>query len=186
VGKVYVQLFDVTLGAHVGQYTLCVFSPTCGDAVALEHTGDLYSCDHFVEPKFKLGNIRDTTMAEMLALPEQRRFGADKRETLPKYCRECDVRFACNGGCPKDRFAMTPDGEPGLNFLCAGYKAFFEHVDEAMRVMAGLLQQQRPPTEIMGMYAAADQRWRVEAAKAGRNEACPCGSGRKVKHCHGA
>jgi uncharacterized protein len=81
---------------------------------------------------------------------------------------------------------MTPDGEPGLNFLCAGYKAFFEHVDEAMRVMAGLLQQQRPPTEIMGMYAAADQRWRVEAAKAGRNEACPCGSGRKVKHCHGA
>jgi uncharacterized protein len=186
VGKVYVQLFDVTLGAHVGQYTLCVFSPTCGDAVALEHTGDLYSCDHFVEPKFKLGNIRDTTMAEMLASPEQRRFGADKRDTLPKYCRECDVRFACNGGCPKDRFAMTPDGEPGLNYLCAGYKAFFEHVDEAMRVMAGLLEQKRPPTEIMGMYAAADQRWRAEAAKAGRNEACPCGSGRKVKHCHGA
>jgi uncharacterized protein len=185
VGKVYVQLFDVTLGAHVGQYTLCVFSPTCGDAVALEHTGDLYSCDHFVEPKFKLGNIRDTTMAEMVASALQRKFGADKRDTLPKYCRECDVRFACNGGCPKDRFAMTPDGEPGLNYLCAGYKAFFEHVDEAMRVMAGLLEQKRPPTEIMGMYAAADQRWRAEAAKAGRNEVCPCGSGRKVKHCHG-
>jgi uncharacterized protein len=186
VGKVYVQLFDVTLGAHVGQYTLCVFSPTCGDAVALEHTGDLYSCDHFVEPDFKLGNIREQHMADLVGSARQRKFGTDKRDTLPKYCRECGVRFACNGGCPKDRFAITPDGEAGLNYLCAGYKAFFEHVDEPMRVMAQLLEQKRPPAEIMRLYAEADERWRAEAAKLGRNELCPCGSGRKVKHCHGA
>jgi uncharacterized protein len=186
VGKVYVQLFDVTLGAHVGQYTLCVFSPTCGDAVALEHTGDLYSCDHFVEPDFKLGNIREEHMADLVGSARQRKFGTDKRDTLPKYCRECDVRFACNGGCPKDRFAITPDGEAGLNYLCAGYKAFFEHVEEPMRVMAQLLEQKRPPAEIMRLYAEADERWRAESAKLGRNELCPCGSGRKVKHCHGA
>ena len=186
VGKVYVQLFDVTLGAHVGQYSLCVFAPTCGDAVALEHTGDLYSCDHFVEPDYLLGNIREATMAEMVGSARQRRFGMDKRDTLPKYCRECEVRFACNGGCPKDRFIATPDGEPGLNYLCAGYKMFFEHVDQPMRMMARLLEAQRPPAEIMQWYSAADERWRIEARKAGRNEPCPCGSGRKVKQCHGA
>jgi uncharacterized protein len=186
VGKVYVQLFDVTLGAHVGQYSLCVFSPTCGDALALEHTGDLYSCDHFVEPDYLLGNIREATMAEMVGSARQRKFGTDKRDTLPKYCRECDVRFACNGGCPKDRFIATPDGEPGLNYLCAGYKMFFEHVDRPMRMMARLLEAQRPPAEIMRWYAIEDERWRAEARKVGRNEPCPCGSGRKGKHCHGA
>jgi uncharacterized protein len=186
VGKVYVQLFDVTLGAHVGQYSLCVFSPTCGDALALEHTGDLYSCDHFVEPDYLLGNIRETTMVEMVGSARQRKFGTDKRDTLPRYCRECSVRFACNGGCPKDRFIATPDGEPGLNYLCAGYKAFFEHVDQPMRIMARLLEAQRPPAEIMQWYAMEDERWRVEAKKVGRNDPCPCGSGRKVKHCHGA
>jgi len=184
VAKVYVQLFDVTLGAHVGQYSLCVFSPTCGDAVALEHTGDLYSCDHFVEPDFKLGNIREEHMVDMVASARQRKFGADKRDTLPQYCRECDVRFACNGGCPKDRFTTTPDGEPGLNYLCAGYMAFFRHVDEPMRRMAQLLEAQRAPAEIMRWYAMQDETWRAEAAKVGRNEACPCGSGRKTKHCH--
>jgi uncharacterized protein len=154
--------------------------------VALEHTGDLYSCDHFVEPEYLLGNIREATMAEMVGSARQRRFGMDKRDTLPKYCRECEVRFACNGGCPKDRFIATPDGEPGLNYLCAGYKMFFEHVDQPMRMMARLLEAQRPPAEIMQWYSAADERWRIEARKAGRNEPCPCGSGRKVKQCHGA
>jgi uncharacterized protein len=186
VGRVYVQLFDVTLGAHVGQYSLCVFSPACGDALALEHTGDLYSCDHFVEPDFKLGNIRETHMADLVASARQRKFGTDKRDSLPKYCRECSVRFACNGGCPKDRFIATPDGEPGLNYLCAGLKMFFEHVDKPMRMMARLLKAERPPAEIMHWYAMEDERWREQARKLGRNEACPCGSGRKVKHCHGA
>lgn len=186
VGKVYVQMFDTTLGAHVGQYSLCVFSPTCGNALALEHNGDLYSCDHYVEPDFKLGNIRDHHIVDLVTSDKQRQFGASKETSLPGYCRGCDVRFACNGGCPKDRFSITPDGEPGLNYLCAGYKRFFRHVEGPMRIMAGLLQQGRAPAEIMNWYVAEDVRWRAEADKVGRNQPCPCGSGRKSKHCHAA
>jgi uncharacterized protein len=114
VGQVYVQMFDVALGAWVGQPgAVCVFAPTCGNALALEHTGDLYSCDHYVEPDFLLGNIKDTPMIELVASEKQRKFGQDKLDTLPRYCRECEVRFACHGGCPKNRFIETPDGEPG-------------------------------------------------------------------------
>jgi len=184
VGSVYVQIFDTTLGAHLGQYGLCIFSPTCGNALALEHNGDLYSCDHFVEPDFKLGNIIEDHMADLVASERQRKFGRDKQSTLPSYCRECDVLFACNGGCPKDRFIATPDGEPGLNYLCAGYKRFFQHVDAAMRRMAELLRQGRAPAEIVQWVAGEDERWKAVAAKMGRNEACPCGSGKKAKHCH--
>ncbi|MDP9270344.1 MAG: anaerobic sulfatase maturase [Chloroflexota bacterium] len=178
VGEVFVQMLDVTLGAHVGQYSLCIHSPTCGNALALEHTGDLYSCDHFVEPDFKLGNIHDKTMIELVASPQQRAFGQDKLDTLPQYCMECDVRFACNGGCPKDRFIDTPDGEPGLNYLCAGFKEFFGHVDRPMRMMADLLKSGREAPEIIETYATED-------AKRGRNDPCTCGSGREWKHCHG-
>ncbi|MEZ4770969.1 MAG: anaerobic sulfatase maturase [Caldilineales bacterium] len=182
VGTVYVQLFDVTLGAHVGQYSLCIHSPTCGLALALEHNGDLYSCDHFVEPDYLLGNIREQSMIELVASPQQVRFGQDKLDALPGYCRTCDVRFACHGGCPKDRFINTPDGELGLNYLCAGYKLFFHHVDEPMRIMAGLLRQNRYADEIMGILAEQEQ---AAFAHAGRNDPCPCGSGKKFKHCHG-
>ena len=112
---------------------LCIFAETCGNAVALEHNGDLYSCDHFVEPEHLLGNIMTTHMVELVASPQQRAFGDAKRDTLPRYCLDCEVRFACNGECPKNRFTTTPDGEPGLNYLCAGYKAFFTHVDGLMR-----------------------------------------------------
>jgi uncharacterized protein len=184
VGSVYVQIFDTTLGAHLGQYGLCIFSPTCGNAMALEHNGDLYSCDHYVEPDFKLGNIRDDHLADLVASERQRKFGTDKQTTLPDYCRECDVLFACNGGCPKDRFIATPDGEPGLNYLCAGYKRFFQHVDPSMRRMAEMLRQGRAPAEIMNWVAVEDGRWKALAAKIGRNQACPCGSGKKAKHCH--
>lgn len=186
VGRVYVQFFDTTLGAHVGQYSLCVFSPTCGNALALEHNGDLYSCDHFVEPDYLLGNIRQQHMADLVGSAKQRKFGGDKQTTLPRYCRECSVRFACNGGCPKDRFLETPDGEPGLNYLCAGYKRFFEHVDRPMRLMARLLQSERAPAEIMELYAVQDEAWRTQARKLGSNADCPCGSGRKSKQCHAA
>ena len=148
VGRVYVQMFDVTLGAHVGQYSLCIHAPTCGDALAMEHNGDLYSCDHFVEPDYLLGNIHDKRMLELVASPQQRAFGTDKRDTLPAYCRECPFLFACNGGCPKDRFIETPDGEPGLNYLCAGYKIFFGHVDAPMRRMKELLGSGRYADEI--------------------------------------
>jgi uncharacterized protein len=183
VGRIYVQMFDVTLGAHMGQYYLCVFAPTCGNALALEHNGDLYSCDHFVEPDFLLGNIKETHMLELISSPKQRKFGRDKNDTLPKYCRECEVRFACNGGCPKDRFIKTPDCESGLNYLCVGYKLFFKHVDRPMRIMADLIRQGRAPSEIMFLYAAKDANLK-SLAQLSRNKPCPCGSGRKFKQCH--
>ena len=124
-------------------------------ALAMEHNGDLYSCDHFVEEGYKLGNITETPMAELVASPQQRAFGLAKRDTLPRYCLECDVRFACHGGCPKDRFIRTPDGEPGLNYLCAGYKAFFHHIDEPMRAMSALLRQGRAPVGADGRVRGA-------------------------------
>ncbi|MFN8471075.1 MAG: anaerobic sulfatase maturase [Anaerolineae bacterium] len=186
VGTVYVQMFDVALANWVGEPpTLCIHSETCGLALAMEHNGDLYSCDHFVEPAYRLGNITETPMADLVASPQQRAFGLAKRDTLPAYCRDCDVRFACHGGCPKDRFITTPKGEPGLNYLCAGYKAFFHHVDRPMRVMAELLRRGRAPAEIMQMYAAEDRQRQAMYATVGRNDPCPCGSGKKFKHCHG-
>ena len=135
VGQIYVQMFDVALGAWLGQPGgLCIFAPTCGQALALEHNGDLFSCDHYVEPDYLLGNIQSDHMLELVTSEKQRQFGADKQATLPRYCRECEVRFACHGGCPKNRFIHTPDGEPGLNYLCTGYKAFFNHVDRPMKM----------------------------------------------------
>ena len=180
IGEVYVQMFDVALANWHGEPpSLCVHSETCGLALAIEHTGDLYSCDHFVEPAFKLGNIKDTHMIELIASPQQRKFGLDKRDTLPLFCRECDVRFACHGGCPKDRFTDDPYGEPGLNYQCPSFKAFFHHVDGPMRRMSDLLRAGRAPSELVHEYAAED-------ARRGRNDPCTCGSGRKWKHCHGA
>ena len=157
VGTVYVQMFDVALASWVGVPNgLCVHSETCGAALALEHNGDLYSCDHFVEPKYLLGNILKDNMIDLIASDQQRKFGLDKRDTLPNYCRVCSVRFACHGGCPKDRFIETPDGEPGLNYLCAGFKLFFNHVDQPMRIMADLLKQNRAPAEIMQILAVEE------------------------------
>jgi uncharacterized protein len=186
VGEVYVQLFDSALASWAGEpQPLCIFAETCGNALALEHNGDLYSCDHFVEPKHLLGNIRQDRMLKMVASPQQRAFGLAKRETLPRYCRECEVRFACNGECPKNRFIDTPDHEPGLNYLCEGYKAFFGHVDRPMRIMTWLLRMGRPPREVMAIVRAEDGRPREALARARPNDACPCGSGRKYKRCHG-
>jgi len=186
IGEVYVQMFDVALANWYGEPSgLCVFSKTCGTALALEHNGDLYSCDHFVEPQYKLGNIKETHMIELVASDQQRKFGRDKFDTLPQYCLACDVRFACQGGCPKDRFISTPDGEPGLNYLCAGYKLFFHHVNQPMQLMVQLLRQNRAPSELTQLYQAKDREWQALLAKTGRNDPCPCGSGQKFKHCHG-
>ncbi|MCB0044053.1 MAG: anaerobic sulfatase maturase [Caldilineaceae bacterium] len=186
VGRVYVQMFDVALGAWLGQPGgLCIFAPTCGQALALEHNGDLYSCDHFVEPDYLLGNIQHDPMLKLVSSERQRRFGADKQATLPAYCRRCEVRFACHGGCPKNRFITTPDGESGLNYLCAGYKAFFNHVDRPMRIMADLIRRQRPPAAIMDILAQEEAGQSQAFARAGRNDPCPCGSGKKFKQCHG-
>jgi uncharacterized protein len=175
--KVFVQMFDVALASWVGMPTLCVFSPTCGNALAPEHSGDLYSCDHFVEPDYLLGNIRDTHMLGLVAPPKQRQFGNHKQDALPRYCRECEVRFACHGGCPKDRFISAPDGKPGLNYLCAGYKLLFRHIDGPMRVMADLIRRSRYADEIMASYAAEDARLSQVFSTCGRNDKCPCGSG---------
>jgi serine-type anaerobic sulfatase-maturating enzyme len=185
VGRTFVQLFDVSLEMWTGlASSLCVFRPTCGSALALEHNGDLYSCDHFVYPENRLGNIMQAPLAQMISSPQQIQFGQDKLNTLPQYCRQCEVRFACNGECPKHRFAKTPDGEPGLNYLCAAYKRFFTHIDPYMRFMAEELGHQRPPANVM-QWARARDLQASAPGKPGRNELCPCGSGLKFKRCCG-
>jgi uncharacterized protein len=150
VGKVFVQLFDVTLANWVGAPPgLCVFAETCGEAAVMEHNGDLYSCDHFVYPEYFLGNIKQTPLAEMMGSARQVQFGKDKRDMLPRYCLGCTFRFACHGGCPKSRIISTPDGQPGLNWLCEGYKTFFEHVKPYLDFMAEELIHERPPANVM-------------------------------------
>lgn len=159
VGRIFVQVIDVALGNWMGLGSgLCVFAEKCGRALALEHNGDLYSCDHFVYPKYKLGNLMNQTLGSMVDSPQQVKFGSDKLDTLPRYCIECPVRFACNGECPKHRFLKTPDGEPGLNYLCAGYKKFFTHVDPYMRIMSDLLRDRRPAADIMPLAREWDGR----------------------------
>ena len=185
VGRVFVQVFDVALGVWLGQpASLCIFAETCGSALALEHNGDLFACDHFVEPRYKLGNLAHDKLIALVGSEAQRRFGLDKRDTLPRYCRECAVRFICNGGCPKDRLLTTLDGEPGLNYLCEGFKTFFTHIDQPMKTMASLIQQQRPPADIMFMLAREQAELQKKFTQTGRNALCPCGSGKKFKHCH--
>jgi len=187
VGRVFVRDFDQALAAWVGAgASLCVYAEQCGRAVALEHNGDLYRCDHFVTPQDKLGNIHQTPIAELADSRGQLQFGRDKSERLADCCRRCEFRFACNGACPKDRFLPTPDGQPGLNFLCRGYKAFFRHVDPYMQAMAAELRAGRPADGVMRRLRAEKERARQSAATGGsvrRNDPCPCGSGRKYKHC---
>jgi uncharacterized protein len=152
VGKIFVQQFDAALANWTGHPAgVCIFSENCGRALAVEHNGDLYSCDHYVYPRYKLGNLMNTAIATLVDSPEQQAFGSAKSATLPRYCRECPVRFACHGECPKHRFLKTPAGEPGLNYLCAGYKKFFTHIDAPMKTMAALLDLQRAPSGIMQM-----------------------------------
>lgn len=161
VGDVFVPVFDTALAHWLGMHQVgaCVHAETCGRAVALEHNGDLYSCDHFVDPQHLLGNIAEgRTLLDLVDSPRQVAFGEAKRDTLPQYCRRCPVKFACNGGCPKDRFLRTPDGEEGLHYLCEGYQAFFTHVDAPMQVMAALLRNGRDATGLRHWYASRDRR----------------------------
>jgi uncharacterized protein len=155
VGKVFVTTFDVALGSWLGQHNSCVVAPTCGAALTMEHNGDVYSCDHYVEPGHKLGNVKETPLRSLVSSEQQRRFGQAKFDTLPRYCKECPVLFACYGECPRNRFIETPDGEGGLNYLCAGYKKFFLHVDAPMKAMAQLVRQGRHADEIMQLRSAA-------------------------------
>jgi uncharacterized protein len=158
VGRVFVQTFEAAVANWLGLASsgICVFNETCGQALAIEHNGDIYSCDHFVEPTYLLGNIKNQHMLALVASEQQQQFGRHKRDGLPRYCIECDVRFACHGECPKNRFVRTPDGEPGLNYLCAGLKHFFHHIDQPARLIAELLRRNRPADEVMAILAGED------------------------------
>lgn len=149
VGEVFVGTFDAALGNWLGMPSLCIFSPYCGRSLALAHNGDVYACDHFVEPDCRLGNIHRDRLPDLLDGDRQQRFGQAKFAALPEQCRSCDVLFACYGECPRNRFATTAAGEPGLNYLCAGYRRFFRHIDAPMTRMASLLSQGRGAAEIM-------------------------------------
>ena len=181
IGRIIVQSFEEAARPAYGlDHSLCIFRPTCGDVPVLEHNGDFYSCDHFVTPEHRLGNVRETPLLELLESPAQESFGRAKQETLPHYCRVCHVRNMCNGGCPKDRIIRTPDGEPGLNYLCAGYRRFFTHCRPYTDQMAALRWAGHPPERLMDELRAEAA---GELPKAGRNDPCHCGSGRKYKKC---
>jgi len=180
IGRIKVQIFEeATRTAFNQEHSLCIFRPTCGDIPVVEHNGDFYSCDHFVDVEHCLGNIQDTPLVELLESPAQRAFGNAKLETLPRYCQECKARAMCNGECPKNRFLQTPDGEEGLNYLCAGYKRFFAHCQPFVSEVAAQwprqnLDRQMPPEQTANARTSL---------KPGRNDPCPCGSGLKYKKC---
>ena len=184
VGIFFVQIFDIALELWFRKKSsLCLFNETCGEAMAIEHNGDLYSCDHFVYPENKLGNILEQSMNTLAQSEQQNMFGQNKKMKLPEYCKSCDVRFACNGECPKHRFVKTPDGEDGLNYLCEGYKHFFHHIDPYMKCMVAELKKKQPPSNVM-MWAKEKDRG-FPKLKISRNNLCPCGSGKKYKVCCG-
>ena len=181
IGRIMVQIFEEAARPAYGQdHSLCVFRSSCGDLPVIEHNGDFYSCDHFVTPEHRLGNIRETPLLELLESPRQRAFGRAKLDKLPRYCRDCEVRAMCHGGCPKDRIIQAPDGEPGHNYLCAGYKRFFLHCRPYLARLAALRRGAQSPELLMKMVRAEDVK---SFPKTGRNDPCPCGSGLKYKKC---
>jgi len=183
VARYYVQIFDTTLANYVGEMPgLCVFSETCGDALVIEHNGDIFSCDHYVYPEYYLGNIREASITDIVKSQRQFDFGIDKRNKLPGYCLQCEVRYACHGECPKHRFINAPDGRPGLNYLCEGYKMFFHHVEPYMDYMAKELKNKRAPANVMQWVKNKDSQV-VKPVIPERNDPCPCGSGKKFKNC---
>ncbi|MCW4030518.1 MAG: anaerobic sulfatase maturase [Candidatus Bathyarchaeota archaeon] len=153
VGKMFIQFFDGVLCSYVRGYSsLCILSPKCGEGVALEHNGDVYSCDHFVEPNYLLGNILDTPLADLVFSSKQKNFGDAKWKKIPHYCRACEFLFTCYGECPKNRVLRTLDGEENLNWLCVGLKDFFTHTKEPMQIMADLLRAGYPASDIMELW----------------------------------
>jgi uncharacterized protein len=181
MGRLMVQIFEEAARPALGLgHSLCIFRPTCGDVPVVEHNGDVYQCDHVVTPEHRLGNIREIPLAELLESPAQDAFGRATEVSLPRHCQACDVLTMCNGGCPKDRIIQAPDGEPGLNYLCAGYRRFFIHCRPYTERMAALRWAGREPESLMEQLRAEE----IEALPtAGRNDPCPCGSGRKFKTC---
>ena len=150
VGKIFVEIFDCTLANWMGvSPSICAYSKECGHAGVMEHNGDVYSCDHFVFPEYKLGNIRDHSLIDMLYGEQQQEFSRLKHSSLPRQCKECDMEFACHGECPKNRFMKDKYGDSGLNYLCPGYYHYYQHVAPYMDYMKQELMAQRPPSNIM-------------------------------------
>ena len=185
VGKIFIQIFDSALASWV-EYpsAVCLFAPTCGISLIIEHNGDIYSCDHFVDPEHLLGNIMETPLEELVNSPAQIQFGQDKFEGLAEKCLTCNVNFACHGACPKHRVCDSDD-EIHLNYLCYSYKQFFEHIKWPMILMATLLKQNRAPADVMPILAGAPETLKYVFPEIGRNDPCPCGSNLKFKKCHG-
>jgi uncharacterized protein len=181
IGRVHIQNFDEATRPFLGlEHALCISRQVCGNIVVLEHNGDVYSCDHFVDPQHRLGNIHGTPLAGLIETPALLEFGRNKRERLPRYCRQCDVLALCNGGCPKDRLARTPEGEEGLNYLCPGLKQFYTHTRPYLQKLAWHRRSGEPMESFMGSLKSEDA---AAARTASRNDPCPCGSGRKYKKC---
>lgn len=181
IGRIMVQIFDeAARPVRELEHSLCIFRETCGNIPALEYNGDFYPCDHYVDSNFLVGNIRRTSIAELLKSPAQLQFGRDKRDTLPRFCLECNVLAMCNGGCPKDRFIATPDGEDGLNYLCEGFKQFFTHARPVMERLVPLWKSGASPAQLMAAARGVEQ---PKVPRTGRNLPCPCGSGLKYKNC---
>jgi len=183
IGKLNVQFFAETMLVWSGgTANLCWMAPTCGRVPVVEHDGSVYSCDHFVTPDHRIGNIDDSSLSELLELPQQRSFGMDKRESLPAQCRTCRWLDVCNGGCPKDRFASSAGGDSRLNHLCSGNQKFFAHAEQPMKQIIKLRKRGFSPAGILAeLRAGSKPRWKG----VGRNDPCPCGSGRKYKQCCG-
>lgn len=180
LGDIYVQIFEEVISAWAGFGTnLCIFSKKCGKAAVMEHNGDLYSCDHFVKPGYKLGNINNKNILEMMNSKQQKEFGRAKKEKLNKKCLNCDYLFICNGGCPKNRLLNNEEEKYNLNYLCEGYKLFFNYITPFMEKLAQLVKR-RKSSVIMKkeMKKIYKKTWDV-----GRNDPCPCGSGKKYKKC---
>ncbi len=184
IGRVFVQTFEVALALwmNVGA-GVCHFAPTCGRALVLEHNGDVYACDHYVYPAYRRGNILERPLAELVDDPAQIQFGADKQDRLPEVCRRCPWLFACNGECPKHRFIRERPESPPRSYLCEGYRVFFSHADPYLKRLAFLLRMGLSAQNIRAEIAERDRPAVWE--KVGRNDPCPCGSGRKYKQCHG-
>ncbi|MEW9670011.1 anaerobic sulfatase maturase [Ammoniphilus sp. 3BR4] len=150
VGSIHIMNFEWALSSWLGlPSSICIFSEHCGRAAVMEHNGDLYSCDHFVYPEYRLGNVLTDALSDLIETEQQKNFGTSKKTALPKACIACEVRFACHGECPKHRFLLTDDGEPGLNYLCAGYKKYFRHIHPFMKVMVQLLEHDQPVSRVM-------------------------------------
>ena len=178
IGRIFVQHFDMMLGVHAGYpSSLCVHSPVCGRNPAIEHDGGLYSCDHFVTGETRLGSILENDLGSLANGLQQKEFGEAKTASLPGVCMKCKWRFICSGGCPKDRLVKLPDGN--LNYLCEGYKAFYAHTAPYFQAMVQCLKQKTSPAFFRNFLENSIFN------NAGRNDPCPCLSGRKYKQCHG-